>query len=124
MVRVLPWRHRTTTALTSMCVTEGFSSSLRKPVIRFTTPPGRSLVASTSVKVTAGKRLAFAGHHHAGVAAGDHRCDHAHQFREAGCFRAIMPTTPVGSYTLKLKCELLVGFTLLKTAWYLSHQPA
>ena len=36
----------------------------------------------------------------------------------------ITPTTPVGSYTLKLKCELFVGFTLLKTAWYLSHQPA
>ena len=28
---------------------------------------------------------------------------------------AMMPTTPVGSYTLKLKCEVFTGFTLLKS---------
>ena len=37
---------------------------------------------------------------------------------------ARIETTPVGSSIEKLKCELLTGFTLEKTCWYLSHQPA
>src|SRR6266850_1494078 len=37
---------------------------------------------------------------------------------------AMIATTPVGSSTEKLKCELLTGFTVLNTCWYLSAQPA
>jgi hypothetical protein len=37
---------------------------------------------------------------------------------------ARMETTPVGSSRLKLKCEEDTGFTVEKTCWYLSHQPA
>ena len=37
---------------------------------------------------------------------------------------AKIPTTPVGSYTEKLKCDEETGFTALSTWLYLSHQPA
>src|SRR5215204_5696166 len=37
---------------------------------------------------------------------------------------ASAPTTPVGSGTEKLKWEEATGFTVPKTCWYLSHQPA
>ena len=36
---------------------------------------------------------------------------------------AIMLTTPIGSGTEKLKCELATGFTELNKAEYLSHHP-
>jgi hypothetical protein len=36
---------------------------------------------------------------------------------------AITLTTPVGSGTEKLKCELATGFTEPNNGWYLSHHP-
>ena len=33
-------------------------------------------------------------------------------------------TTPIGSGVVKLKCGDATGFTLPKTCWYLSVQPA
>jgi hypothetical protein len=46
-------------AFTSMWVTKGLISSLRKPVRRFTTPPGRSLVANTAGTILATSFLAW-----------------------------------------------------------------
>ena len=114
----------TTSAFTSMCATRGFSSSLRRPVIRFTTPPGRSLVASTSAKETAGRGLLSAATTTQLLPPAITGAIRSTSWSRPPSVGHITPTTPVGSYTLKLKWLVFVGFTLLNTAWYLSHQPA
>src|SRR5690606_8431085 len=113
-----------TTALMSMCDTNGFSSSLRKPVSKFTTPPGRSLVANTSANVTAGKGCTSLATTTAVLPPAITGATTLTRPMRPDVHGAITPTTPVGSCTLKLKCAEFTGFTLLKTAWYLSHQPA
>src|SRR5688572_30083898 len=100
------------------------SSSLRSPVRRFTTPPGRSLVARTSLKVTAARAFEV-----------EARAIHVLPPTMVGAIVEIRPikpdssgermeTTPVGSSREKLKWELATGFTEEKICWYLSDQPA
>ena len=67
-----------------MCPASTGASSATKPVSTFTTPPGRSEVASTSASVIAGSGRALAGDHHRGVPGGDHRRDDADQPEQAG----------------------------------------
>src|SRR5437870_7233274 len=99
-------------------------SSDHCPVRRFTTPPGRSLVASTSASVTALSGLLV-----------DAKAMQVLPPAMVGAIVEINPikpnssgerieTTPVGSSSEKLKCELLTGFTLEKICWNLSAQPA
>ena len=58
-------------------------SSAASPVSRLTTPPGTSLVASTSPRVTAGSGRSFDVDDDGGVAGGEHRRQHADQARAA-----------------------------------------
>ena len=73
------------------------------PVIRFTTPPGTSEVASTSVSVTAGSgrdsELSTTAVLPETIT-GARRLTSPSRLEASG---AITPTTPVGSGTLKLK---------------------
>ena len=80
-----------------------WTSSTRKPVIRFTTAPGTSEVASTSVSVTAGSgrdsELSTTAVLPETIT-GARRLTSPSRLEASG---AITPTTPVGSGTLKLK---------------------
>src|SRR5690348_7108372 len=99
-------------------------SSVRWPVRRLTTPPGRSLVARTSPRVTALKGLvdeARAMHVLPPAIVGAMTLKRPSRGDSSG---ARMETTPVGSRIEKLKWLELTGLTLEKTCWYLSHQPA
>ena len=86
-----------------MCAARCCTSSRRRPVIRFTTPPGTSDVASTSVSVTAGSGRDSDAITTAALPEtmiGARRLTSPSRLDSSG---AIMPTTPVGSGTLKLK---------------------
>src|SRR5262245_7107231 len=107
-----------------MCVAKCSSSSVRWPVRMLTTPLGTSLVASTSEKVTAGRGLLV-----------EARATAVLPPARVGAMTEIKPskgessgarieTTPVGSRMEKLKWLEETGFTLEKTCWYLSAQPA
>src|SRR5262245_3157256 len=107
-----------------MCEANCSTSSLLWPVRTLTTPAGTSQDCSTSARLTALSGCdsdasttqvlppAIAG------AMFDTRP------RRPLASGAITATTPVGSSTEKLKCDVLTGFTALKTCWYLSAQPA
>ena len=72
--------------------------------MRFTTPPGTSEVASTSVSVTAGSGRDSEARTTAALPRHDDRRQPADQSQQARRPPAAMiPTTPVGSGTLKLK---------------------
>ena len=90
-----------------------------------TTPPGRSLVASTSAKVTARSGLLVRGEGDAVLPPTMVGADGGDQADQAGFFRARgwrrRRSARAGE---KLKWELLTGFTLEKICWYLSAQPA
>jgi hypothetical protein len=106
------------------CVAKVGISSLRTPVSRFTTPPGRSLVASISPKRMLGYGcvvLASATTLFPLVIAGKISDSRPKTGASSG---ARMPTMPIGSVTVKLKCAEATGFTLPSTCSYLSVQPA
>src|SRR5688500_885010 len=111
-------------ALTSMWLAEGSCSSAPSPGRGVITAPGRALVARTSPRVTAhrGNEVDASAIHVLPPAIAGAMVDTRPIRAESSGTR--IETTPVGSSTLKLKCELLTGFTLLNTCWYLSHQPA
>src|SRR2546430_13606691 len=99
-------------ALTSMWVAKCSRSSFRSPVRRFTTPPGKSLVARTSLKVMALRGLlvdAKAMQVFPPAMTGE-RTDNNPNKPELSGER--IDTTPVGSSKLKLKWLELTGFTL------------
>ena len=80
-----------------------WTSSRRSPVIRFTTPPGTSEVASTSLSVTAGSGRDSEAMTTAALPdtmIGASRLTRPSRLEPSG---AIRPTTPVASGTLKLK---------------------
>ena len=86
-----------------MCAARCWTSSRRRPVIRFTTPPGTSEVASTSLSVTAGSGRDSEAMTTAALPdtmIGASRLTRPSRLEPSG---AMMPTTPVGSGTLKLK---------------------
>ena len=90
-------------ALTSMCEASHGAISAVRPVSTFTTPPGTSEVASTSVSVTAGRGRASDAITTAALPdtmIGARRLTRPSRLEDSGAMR---PTTPVGSGTLKLK---------------------
>src|SRR6185503_18458672 len=100
------------------------ASSEGLPVKILTTPPGRSEEFNTSAKVTAQRGLVSdASTTQVFPPAITGAMTDTNPNNESLC-GAIMETTPVGSGTEKLKCELATGFTELNNCWNLSHQPA
>src|SRR5436305_1727604 len=100
------------------------SNSARLPVSKFTTPPGKSLVAKISEKVSAGN-----GNFSDAITTTELPLRMTGAINETnatsgGSSGATTATTPVGSGVVKLKCELATGFTLPKICEYLSVQPA
>ncbi len=86
-----------------MCAASGAISSAVKPVSTLTTPPGRSLVASASARVMAGRGRVSEATTTAvlpDTIAGASRETRPSRDDPAG---ATSPTTPVGSGTEKLK---------------------
>src|SRR4051812_48059060 len=111
-------------ALTSMWVAKCSRSSFRSPVRRLITPPGRSLVARTSLNVIALRGLvveARAMQVLPPAMVGEMTDNKPNKPELSG---EMIETTPVGSSRLKLKWLELTGFTLEKICWYLSAQPA
>src|SRR5688572_23762658 len=107
-----------------MCSTNQDASSLGLPVSMFTTPPGISDELMISANVTAQSGLdseASTTQVLPPVMTG--AITDTRPINELAC-GAMIDTTPVGSGTEKLKCELATGFTALNSCWYLSHQPA
>ncbi len=107
-----------------MCRARCGRVSERGPQRRFTTPPGRSEVASTSAhsrpgigslsesRTTQLLPLTITGR----------TCETSP--RSDGLSGATTPTRPVGSGSEKSKYDEATGFTDDSSAWYLSDQPA
>src|ERR1700744_5220799 len=100
------------------------TSSARLLVSRFTTPPGKSLVAKISAKVAAGN-----GYFSEGITITVLPLRMTGATRETkasndGSSGASTTTTPIGSGVVKLKCDDATGFTLPNTCEYFSVQPA
>src|SRR6478752_6228111 len=111
-------------ALTSMCPASHGASSLLKPVRMFTTPPGRSEVASASASSTAASGLdsdVTATTVLPPTIAGAIRETSP---SSGGASGARIPTTPVGSGTVKLKYGPATAFEEPSTCASLSAQPA
>src|SRR5205823_7052210 len=111
-------------AFTSMWAANHESSSRWYPASTLTTPPGTSLVASTSASVSAGSgsdseasTTTVLPPHSAGATLRTRPAS-------AGSPGATIPTTPVGSGIVKLKYGPATGFVLPATCDSLSVQPA
>src|SRR5690606_22040971 len=111
-------------ALTSACAASHGAISAADPVSTFTTPPGTSLVASTSARLIAdsGQRsLATATTVFPVTSAGAMTDTSPSSAESCG---ATIATTPVGSGTEMLKYGPATGLAFPPTCAYLSHQPA
>src|SRR3954471_3422128 len=114
----------TSRALTSMCDASHGASSERRPVRRFTAPPGTSDVASASASSIAASGLvseATAITAFPPVSAGSTRDTRPSNGGSSGASTA---TTPVGSGTVKLSYAPPTGFDEPSTGASLSAQPA
>src|SRR6185436_13651767 len=100
------------------------ASSARLPVKRFTTPPGKSLVARISVNVTAGSGYFSEATTMAALPLKITGAIRDTSDTNDGSSGASTTTTPIGSGVVKLKCGVATGFTLPKTWENLSVQPA
>src|SRR5205814_674793 len=111
-------------ALTSMWLASQGAVSAGRPVSRFTTPPGRSDVASTSVSVTAGSgRSSLASTPTAFLVTMAGATTLTSPSRVESC-GATIPTTPVGSTVHRLKYGPATGLALPSTWASLSDQLA
>src|SRR6187397_2160329 len=99
-------------------------SSGRRPVSTFTTPPGTSDVANTSVSVTAGSGRVSDARTTTVLPATSGGASRETRPRSDDVSGATMPTTPVGSGIVKLKYGAATGFEDPSTWPILSAQPA
>src|SRR6187200_3719853 len=99
-------------------------SSGRRPVSTFTTPPGTSDVANTSVSVTAGSGRVSDARTTTVLPATSGGASRETRPRSDDVSGATMPTTPVGSGIVKLKYGAATGFDDPSTWAILSAQPA
>src|SRR6185503_9924860 len=98
-------------AFTSICSTNQEASSEGLPVKILTTPPGRSEEFNTSANVTAARGfVSEASTTQVFPPAITGAITETRPSRESD-WGAMIDTTPVGSGTEKLKCELATGFT-------------
>src|SRR2546423_423138 len=97
---------------------------MRSPARIFTTPPGRSLVAIISENVNAGSGLRIDASTTAVFPARITGAINETSASSGDSSGQTTTTTPVGSGTVKLKCELATGFTAPKTELNLSVHPA
>ena len=88
------------------------------------TPPGRSLVAMISEKVSAGSGCVAEVSTTAVFPLRMTGATSETSASSGGSLGQTTTTTPVGSGMVKLKCELATGFTALKIWLNLSVQPA
>src|SRR4051795_12591373 len=91
------------------------ASSARSPANMLITPPGRSLVATISEKVSAGSGRVVDGRTIAVLPAIITGATNDTIATSDGSSGQMTTTTPVGSGTVKLKCELATGFTALNS---------
>src|SRR5688572_17840552 len=102
-------------AFTSIWSANQLTNSVGLPVKIFTTPPGRSEECNTSAKVTAHKGfVSEARTIQVFPPAITGAMTDTRPSRESD-WGAIIATTPMGSGTEKLKCELATGLTELNT---------
>ena len=88
------------------------------------TPPGKSLVAIISEKVSAGRGDVAEARTTAVLPLRITGTVSETSARSEGSLGQMTTTTPVGSGMVKLKCELATGFTALKIWLNLSVHPA
>jgi len=111
-------------ALTSMCPASHGAVSAGRPVSRFTTPPGRSEVASTSARVIAGSGWSSAASTTTVLPVTMTGATTETRPSRAESAGATTPTTPVGSGVERLKNGPATGFAPPCTWAILSAQPA
>src|SRR5262245_63622653 len=107
-----------------MWVASHGASSLVDPVRTFTTPPGTSEVARTSVSVTAASGLLSLARTTAVFPPTMAGATRETSPSSAGSSGATMPTTPVGSGMVKSKYGPATEFTVPATWPILSDHPA
>ena len=111
-------------AFTSMCPASQGASSSVEPVRMFTTPPGRSEVASTSAKVIAGSGARSAATTTQVLPVTITGAITLTSARSDAVCGAITATTPAGSGDDRLKYGPATGLAEPSTAAILSDQPA
>jgi hypothetical protein len=107
-----------------MCPASQGASSSRCPVSRLTTPPGTSEVASTSASSTAASGWVWDATTTVVLPPTIAGATRETSPRSGGSSGARIPTTPVGSGTVKLKYGPATGFDEPSTCASLSAQPA
>src|SRR6476659_2314799 len=111
-------------AFTSIWSTNQLANSAGLPVKILTTPPGRSEEFNTSENVTAHKGLVSEASTTQVLPPAITGAITETSPSKESPWGAMIETTPVGSGTEKLKCELATGLTALYNCWNLSHHPA
>src|SRR5438132_9273211 len=86
-----------------MCAASQGSSSLRWPLMMFTTPAGTSLVANTSARVSAASGCASAASATTTLPPHSAGASRRTSPESGACSGAMIATTPVGSGIVKLK---------------------
>src|SRR5210317_118992 len=107
-----------------MCEAKCSVNSDRSPVSMLTTPAGTSEACRTSAKLTADSGIDSEASTTQVLPPTIVGATFAMRPSRPLSSGAMIDTTPVGSSTVKLKCDDATGFTALNTCWYLSDQPA
>src|SRR5439155_22693074 len=119
-----PSAPETSSAFTSMWPASTGASSSRGPVRMLTTPPGTSAVASTSASSTAASGCGSEATTTAALPPTIAGATRETSPARAGSAGARIPTTPVGSGTVKLKYGPATAFEDPSTSASLAAQPA